>query len=107
MSKGVQTKLAPATARQIAVDLIADLQTQTAALIGRQPGALARTSIGDELNALTRQIEAAKGGPIEVPAYRVDQLRVHLEQGHGQGGAIAVARLAGSMQLGPKNSHCR
>jgi hypothetical protein len=26
---------------------------------------LARASIGDELNALTRQIDAAKGGPIE------------------------------------------
>jgi hypothetical protein len=60
---------------------------------------LARASIGDELNALTRQIDAAKGGPIEVPAYRVDQMHIHLEQGHGQGAAIAVARLAGSMQL--------
>ena len=34
-----------------------------------------------------------------MPAYRVDQMHVHLEQGHGQGAAIAVARLAGSMQL--------
>jgi ASPIC and UnbV/FG-GAP-like repeat len=98
-SKGVQTKLRPARARQIAADLVADLQTQTAALIRRRPGVLARASIGDELNALTRQIDTARGGPIEVPAYRVDQMHVHLEPGHGQGGAIAVARLAGSMQL--------
>jgi len=98
-SKGVQTKLRPARARQIAADLVADLQTQTAALIRRRPGVLARASIGDELNALTRQIDSAKGGPIEVPAYRVDQMHVHLEPGHGQGGAIAVARLAGSIQL--------
>ena len=98
-SRQVQTVLKQKTARRIAADLVADLQTQTAALIGRRPGVLARASIGDELNALTRQIDAAKGGPIEVPAYRVDQMHVHLEPGHGQGGAIAVARLAGSMQL--------
>jgi hypothetical protein len=98
-SRQVQTVLSRETARQIAADLVADLQTQTAALIGRQPGVLARASIGDELNALTRQIDAAKDLPIEVPAYRVDQVHVHLERGHGQGGAIAVAKLAGSMQL--------
>ena len=98
-SRQVQTVLKQKTARRIAADLVADLQTQTAALIGRRQGVLARTSIGDELNALTRQIDAAKGGPIEVPAYRVEQMHVHLERGHGQGGAIAVAKLAGSMQL--------
>ena len=110
-SRQVQTVLSRKAAHRIAADLVADLQTQTAALIGRRPGALARASIGDELNALTRQIDAAKGGPIEVPAYRVDQMHVHLEPGHGQGGAIAVARLAGSMQLasyaGPRGTLVR
>jgi hypothetical protein len=98
-SRQVQTVLRRETARRIAADLIADLQAQTTGLIGRRRSVLARGSIGDELNALTRQIDAAKDGPIEVPAYRVDQLHVHLERGHGQGGAIAVARLTGSMQL--------
>jgi Na+-translocating ferredoxin:NAD+ oxidoreductase RnfD subunit len=98
-SKGVQDKLTPAWSRRIASDLVADLQTQTGALTRRQSAVLARASIGDELNALTRQIDAARGGPIEVPAYRVDQMHVHLEPGHGQGAAIAVARLTGSMQL--------
>jgi hypothetical protein len=99
VSKGVQTKLNQTKATGIAADLVADLQAQTEALIGRRAGALARASIGDELNALTRQLTAARGGPIEVPAYRLDRMRIHLEPGHGQGAAIAVAALQGSMQL--------
>ena len=84
------------TAHRIAADLVADLQAQTAALIARRPGALARASIGDELSAAdSARSSAARGGPIDVPAYRLDQMRVQLEPGHGQGGAIAVAALAG------------
>ncbi len=37
-SRQVQTVLKQKTARRIAADLVADLQTQTAALIGRRPG---------------------------------------------------------------------
>ena len=61
--------------------------------------ALARATIGDELTALTRQVRRAAGGTIDVPASRLDQMRVWLEPGHGQGPAIAVATLQGTRQL--------
>ena len=97
--RGVETVLDRKTAHRITSDLVADLQAQTAALIARRRGGLARVSIGDELNALTRQVSAARKGPIEVPSYRLDRARLHLERGHGQGAAIAVAAFEGSMQL--------
>ncbi len=98
-SKGVETLLDRKTANRIAADLVASLRLQTTALAGRRAKALARATIGDELNALTRQVRAAEGGTIEVPAYRLDQMRVHLEPGHGQGPAIGVAELQGVWQL--------
>jgi Na+-translocating ferredoxin:NAD+ oxidoreductase RnfD subunit len=98
-SAGVQTVLDRKTARRIAADLVGDLQLQTTALSNRRTGALARASTGDEQNALATQIRAAAGGPIEVPAYSVEHVRLHLEAGHGQGPAIAVATLAGKLQL--------
>ena len=61
-SRRVQTVLKQKMARRIAADLVADLQTQTAGLIGRRQGVLARSSIGDELIALTRQVDAARVG---------------------------------------------
>jgi VCBS repeat protein/ASPIC/UnbV protein len=98
-SKRVQTVLDRNLARRIAGDLIAGLQLQTTALAERRGKQLAGAATGDELIALGRQVRAAAGGTIVVPAYRVDQMRVHLEAGHGQGAAIAVATLAGSLQL--------
>jgi hypothetical protein len=60
--------------------------------------ALAGAAIGDELTQLTRQVRQA-GRTIDVPASRLDRMRVWLERGHGQGAAIAVASLQGSRQL--------
>ena len=98
-SKGVQTVLDRQTARRIAGDLVADLQLQTRALPDRHAQLLARGVIGDELNALTRQIRSATGGTIEVPAYRLEHVRMWFERGHGQGAAIAVVALQGTRQL--------
>ncbi len=59
----------------------------------------AGAAIGDELTQLTRQVRQAAGSTIDVPASRLDHMRVWLERGHGQGAAIAVASLQGSRQL--------
>jgi hypothetical protein len=98
-SKGVENKLDRKTSRRIAADLMADLRQQTVALSRRRLGALTRASIGEELGALTRQVDAAAHGTIEVPAYDLDRISVHLEAGHGQGAAVAVGTLDGTMQL--------
>jgi hypothetical protein len=98
-SRGVATRLDRKTANRIAGDLVADLGLQVTALSTRRTTELARVSIGDELTQLTRQIEAASRGTIEVAATRVERMRVRLEAGHGQGPAIAVATLDGTRQL--------
>ena len=98
-SKGVETVLDRKTARRIAGDLVADLRVQTAALSSRTPKALPRGAIGDALNGLLAQLGEAAGGDVQVPAYRLDRMRVWLERGHGQGPAIAVAALTGTRQL--------
>ncbi len=60
---------------------------------------LPRAAIGDALNGLLAQLGEAAGGDVQVPAYRLDRMRVWLERGHGQGAAIAVAALTGTRQL--------
>jgi hypothetical protein len=98
-SKGVDSVLDRKTSRELASDLVAGLRLQTSALSERRPGELARATTGEEQNALTNQIRAAANGTIEVPAYRLDRMRVHLEAGHGQGPVVAVAALDGTMEL--------
>jgi len=98
-SKGVETVLDPRTSRRIAGDLLADLDLQASGLSERRSAALARSSIGVELNALDNQVRAANGGLIEAPAYRIDRMTVRFEAGRGQGPAIAVASLAGTAQV--------
>jgi hypothetical protein len=98
-SQGVETVLDRETAGQIAGDLVANLNAQADALSARKANELSRTAIGDELTQLTRQIHAAAGGTIEVASSRLEQMRVRLEAGHGQGPAIAVATLDGTRQV--------
>ena len=90
-SLDVQSKLHGRTARRIAGDLVADLELQQRALAHRDAKALARAATFDRLPELQRQLRAARGHPIVVPAYRLDRMGVHYEAGNGQGGAIAVA----------------
>jgi hypothetical protein len=96
---GVQTALDPRASRRIVVDLLADLELQGNALSQRRPAEFARATTGDELTALDNQLEVAKGGTIEAPAYRVESVRIQLEPGQGQGPAIAVAAIAGAVQM--------
>jgi Na+-translocating ferredoxin:NAD+ oxidoreductase RnfD subunit len=98
-SRGVQTVLNPGTSRRIVVDLLADLELQANALSQRRPAAFARASTGDELSALDNEVRAAKGGTIEAPAYRIESVRIQFEPGQGQGPAIAVAAIAGTLQM--------
>jgi ASPIC/UnbV protein/VCBS repeat protein len=97
-SKGVQDKLSPTTARQIATDLVADLRIQAVALAHRDRKRLKQTATFDRLAQLGQLIRDAVGRPITVPTYRLDRMRVWLEPGHGQGAAIAVAALEGKQQ---------
>jgi hypothetical protein len=98
-SQGVESVLDQKTAGRIAGDLVADLGLQAAALSNRRATDLARAAIGDELTQLTRQLHSAAGATVEVASSRLDRLRVHLEAGHGQGPAIAVATIDGTRQL--------
>ncbi len=98
-SKGVENVLDQKTSRRITADLLADLELETVALSHRRFGAIARASIGDERNALARQVRAAAGKTIDVPAYHLDRIRLHLEAGDGQGPVVAVGALEGTMTL--------
>jgi Na+-transporting NADH:ubiquinone oxidoreductase subunit NqrB len=98
-SKGVQQSLDRKTARQMAADLVADLQLQTRALAGRDTKALARTATFARLPELRKQVWAAAAEPIVVASYRLDRMAVHYSPGAGQGAAVAVAKLAGTQQL--------
>jgi Na+-translocating ferredoxin:NAD+ oxidoreductase RnfD subunit len=98
-SKGVDSKLNTTTSSEIAAEVLADLRTETAALSTRRSEALSNATIGDEQHALQRQVSAAAARTIEVPAYRVNRIRLHLEAGHGQGPVIAVAALDGTVRV--------
>jgi Na+-translocating ferredoxin:NAD+ oxidoreductase RnfD subunit len=98
-SQGVDSKLDTTTSREIAADLLSDLHSETAALTARESESLAKATVGDEQHALERQMSAAAARSIEVPTYRVDGIRIHLEAGHGQGPVIAVAQLDGAVTV--------
>jgi Na+-translocating ferredoxin:NAD+ oxidoreductase RnfD subunit len=98
-SRGVSDRLDRKTSRQIAGDLVADLELQSAALARRDVAALGRTATYLRLPELRKQIWAAKGKPIVVPGYRLDRVGLYYSAGQGQGGAIAVATMDGSQQL--------
>jgi Na+-translocating ferredoxin:NAD+ oxidoreductase RnfD subunit len=98
-SKGVDSHLNTATSRQIAADLLADLRSETSSLTARHAETLAQVTVGDEQHALERQVSAAASRTIEVPSYDVNDLRIHLEAGHGQGPVIAVATVDGTVRV--------
>ncbi len=98
-SQGVFQRLDRKTARQMAGDLVADLHTQSLALARRDIRTLGRTATFVRLPELRKQVWAAGSQPIVVPSYRLDRLSLRYSTGQGQGGAIAVATMAGSQQL--------
>jgi Na+-translocating ferredoxin:NAD+ oxidoreductase RnfD subunit len=97
--KGVFEKLDRKTAHRMAADLVADFELQTRALSERDTNALARAATFARLPELRRQVWAAAGNEIVVPAYRLEQMSVHYSLGQGQGAAVAVAKLEGTQQL--------
>ncbi len=74
------------SAQQIARDLVADLENESAALRGRDRTRATAGADGARLAALWRQI-AAPGGAADVPHYAVERIRVTLERGDGQAAA--------------------
>ena len=96
-SQGVSTSSTAKTARRMAGDLVADLGSRRR----RSRGATRRRSRGPRparLPELRRQVWAPPTADRR-PAYRLDRLRVHFSLGHGQGAAVAVAKLDGTQQL--------
>ena len=98
-SKGVASQLNRPTALSIARNVVADLRIEADALRLRNGKRAADAAAGDRLAELRRQIRVAAGGPISVPRYRVERMRVNLEPGEGQGPPRVVAALQGQMQL--------
>ncbi len=74
------------SAQQIARDLVADLENESAALRRRDRTRATAGADGARLAALWRQI-AAPGGAADVPHYAVERIRVTLEPGDGQAAA--------------------
>ena len=98
-SKGVDSQLTRPTALQIARNLVVDLQIEAEALSTRDPKRAAAGATDNRLVGLEQRIRDAAGKPIGVATYDISTMRVHLEAGEGQGPPIAVAALAGNVQL--------
>jgi Na+-translocating ferredoxin:NAD+ oxidoreductase RnfD subunit len=96
-SEGLAT-LDDATARRLAASLVADLSRGADALRRRDRTVAREGATGAWLAELWQQIDAARGGTIEVPTYAASQVRLHLEPGTGQGPPVVVATLTGTTQ---------
>ena len=86
------------TARQIARDLVADLENESAALRERDRRRATAGADGARLAALWRQIAASRGAA-DVPRYAIERIRVTLEPGDGQAPPTVVARASGMVTL--------
>ena len=87
-----------ATGRRIARDTVADLDVAAAALRSRDARRAAVGAGGAWLGQLQRQIRAAAGGSVVVPAYRVERAHISLEPGVGQGPPRVVSTLEGTVE---------
>ena len=87
------------TAERIALDLVADLENESAALRGRDRERATAGADGARLAGLWRQIAAARD-PADVPRYAVKRVRVSLEPGDGQAPPTVVAAVSGTVQRG-------
>jgi ASPIC and UnbV/FG-GAP-like repeat len=96
-SEGLAT-IDAGTARRIAASLVADLSRSGEALRGRDKASAREVATGAWLAELWRQIDAARGGEIDVPSYEAAQVRLRLKRGTGQGPPLVVAALTGTTQ---------
>jgi Na+-translocating ferredoxin:NAD+ oxidoreductase RnfD subunit len=87
-----------ATARRVAASLVADLSGSGEALRTRDKARAREAATGAWLVELWRQIDAARGGAIDVPSYEAAHVRLRLEPGTGQGPPVVVATLTGTTQ---------
>jgi Na+-translocating ferredoxin:NAD+ oxidoreductase RnfD subunit len=85
-----------ATARRIAMDLAADLDTAADALRTRNRTRAADAATGAWLAELWQRIDSSGGRRIEVTTYYPERLRLRLESGEGQGPPLVVATLTGT-----------
>jgi Na+-translocating ferredoxin:NAD+ oxidoreductase RnfD subunit len=86
-------------ARQIARDVVADLENESEALRRRDRQRATLGADGARLAGLWRQIDAA-GGAADVPRYAVERIRVTLEPSDGQAPPTVVARASGTVRRG-------
>ena len=98
-SKGVASRIDPATARQIARDVLADLGIEGDALRLRNASRAASSSGGPRLADLFQRIRVPAGGAVAVPSYAVDRMRLSVEFGERQGPPLVLADIAGTMRF--------
>ena len=85
-----------ATARGIASALVTGLDEAGGALRTRSPERASRTATGPFLAALWQTIDDARGGPIDVPSYELERIRLRLSGGDGQGPPLVRAAAVGT-----------
>ena len=98
-SKGVASRIDPATARQIARDVVADLKIEGVALRSRNATRAGASSGGARLADLYQRIRVPAGGAVAVPSYTVDRMRLSVEFGERQGPPLVLADIAGTMRF--------
>ncbi len=88
------------TARQIARDLVADLENESEALRRGDRERATAGADGARLAALWREIDAADGNAADVPRYRIERVRVTLEPSDGQAPPTVIAKVSGTLERG-------
>ncbi len=96
-SKGL-APIGGAAARQIAQDVVADLEIEADAVRRRDLQRATEGAHGARLAAVWEQIRAGGDGSVVVPHYRVERATVTLEPGTGQEPPTVVVRLAGTVE---------
>ena len=96
---GVSSKIDSATARQIARDIVLDLDAESDALRLRDPERAAVGASGPWLVDLRRQLASATDQPIAVPSYRIHRVRLTLTLRSGQEAPRILAAVEGIRQL--------
>jgi Na+-translocating ferredoxin:NAD+ oxidoreductase RnfD subunit len=95
---GVSSKVDRKTARAIARDVVLDLRAESDALRLRDPQRAAVAAAGPWLENLQRRIGAAAGDTIAASSYAVEDARISLAPGEGQGPPRILVELNGTQQ---------
>ena len=97
-SEDVSSRIDQETALRIASDLVADLRAEGEALLRRDHDLATEGAAGARLAAVWERIGAA-GPSVAVPDYHLEQLRIRLEPGEGQGPPLVVAEVEGTVEV--------